>query len=271
MSLFQELQNFLVKYRVSPLKKLGQHFIINEKILDKMIEKADLKKNDVVFEIGAGTGFLTKKLAKKAKVKALEVDFKLVKLLNNEIKSKNVEIIEGSFLKTPLPKFNKVVSLPPYNLSKEIMLKLLEHGFDSGILVFQIDFAEKLNAIPGLKSYTALSVLTQYYCDIEILEIVSPNNFYPKPNTDSAIIVLQKKEKKTKAKNEKRFKKFLEQIFRYKNKNIGNSIQKSLKFFKNKPDEKKIKKAIQSLGLETKKTMQLEVNEFVELFNKIYN
>ena len=125
MSLFVELNNLMARYRFRPKKKLGQHFIINELVLQKLIDAAELEETDKVLEIGAGTGFLTKELCKYCKVFAVEVDETLCEVLENELKDTNIEILCGDFLKIKLPDFNKVVSIPPYHISKKIMFKLL--------------------------------------------------------------------------------------------------------------------------------------------------
>ena len=149
MSLFKELHQLMAKYRFKPKKSLGQNFIVNQDVIDVLVEEADLKKTDVVLEIGAGTGFLTRELLKHCKVVAIEKDDVLAELLEKELPSKNLELIHGDFFEIELPKFNKIVTLPPYNVSKKVISKINTLNFEVAVLVLQKEFAEKIAALPG--------------------------------------------------------------------------------------------------------------------------
>ncbi len=271
MNLFNELQNLMAKYRFRANRKLSQNFVINEHLIEKIVELADLKASDTVLEIGAGTGFLTKALLKKSKVIAVEKDKGLCKVLEEELSQKNLTLILGDFLKETISKYNKVVSLPPYSQSSAIMHKLLENQFELGVLVFQKEFAEKLIAFPGFEEYCALSVLTQYYFDTEIIQSVSAGSFFPKPKGESAIVVLKQCKEIQKVKNKKNFTFFVKTLFRFRNKNLSNALNKSRQFLLPVLDisSEEFDKRVSSIEMGEEKVDLLPVEYFVEIFNEI--
>ncbi|MFH1257118.1 MAG: 16S rRNA (adenine(1518)-N(6)/adenine(1519)-N(6))-dimethyltransferase RsmA [Candidatus Diapherotrites archaeon] len=272
-ALFSELNNQMVKYHFKPSHKFAQNFIVNEKLLQEIVSAAQLTKKDRVLEIGAGTGFLTRELLKHAgKIIAVEKDALLCGLLEEEFKGeKKLEIIKGNFLFEKLPEFNKVVSLPPYSISSGIMLRLFELGFEKAVLVFQREFVEKLVAEPGFVEYNALSVLTTYFTEQKILEkSISPNSFYPKPNSFSSLVVLDAK-KRFGSVNDELFADFLKQLFRLKNKNLSKALAKCFPFWKKnlKIGKEEFLETANSLELAKEKVNRLECREFLEVFKQI--
>ncbi|MFQ6119610.1 MAG: 16S rRNA (adenine(1518)-N(6)/adenine(1519)-N(6))-dimethyltransferase RsmA [Methanosarcinales archaeon] len=205
---------------------MDQHFLIDKRVINRIIEYADLNKKDVVLEIGAGTGNLTQKLAEFAnKVIAIEIDNKLIYRLNKNLKIiHDVEIIHGDALKIEFPEFNKVVSNLPYSISSKITFKLLQYNFDFGILMYQHDFARRMIASYGNKDYSRLSVNTQYFAEVEILEIVPKTAFHPRPKVESAIIKLTPRESKYMVLDEQFFLKFVTAMFTQRRKKIKNAI-----------------------------------------------
>jgi 16S rRNA (adenine1518-N6/adenine1519-N6)-dimethyltransferase len=230
MTLFSELQDLSVKYRFRPNRKLAQHFAVDDALLEGLVGLAELEEKDTVLEIGPGTGFLTRLLLEKSHVVAVEKDEILCGLLEKELPRKNLSLVCGDFLKAALPEFNKVVSLPPYMHSADIVYRLLQHGFGLAVLVFQKEFAEKLVAIPGLGEYCALTVLAQQSFDASIAKIVPATSFFPKPKGDSAIIVLRPKKKPFAVKDKALFELFAKTLFRFRNKNLGNALAQSRQF-----------------------------------------
>lgn len=271
MSLFVELNELMAKYRFRPKKKLAQNFLIDERVIQRMVEAAEIKQSDRVLEIGAGTGFLTRELQKHCNVIAVERDETLCTLLQNELAEKNLELICENFLKVELPDFNKVVSTPPYHISKKIMMKLLRHDFELAVLAFQEEFVEKLVALPGFPQYSALSVLTQYKTTPKIIGKIEPRAFFPKPKGRSKIVKLEKNKRKNKVENEALFFRFVEELFRHRNKNLRNAMLCSKNFF-SRTLEIMPERAIEILcnfELE-KKVALIEVEEFVRMFNTLY-
>ncbi|MBN1328408.1 MAG: ribosomal RNA small subunit methyltransferase A [Candidatus Heimdallarchaeota archaeon] len=180
----------LMEAGTQPKKSLSQNFIINEEILNKQIEFAQINNKDIVLEIGGGTGLLTEKLATIAKlVYCIEYDTNLAKYLSNKFKLKgNVKIIEGDALKIDFPKVNKIVANLPYHISTPLTFKILDMNFDIAILMYQYEFAQRMIAEPNTDDYSRLTANLQYLANVDILQRVSRGFFYPMPQVDSAIV-----------------------------------------------------------------------------------
>ncbi len=187
---------------------------------------ASLTKDDVVLEVGAGFGFLTQLLSSKCKkVVAVEVDPPLVSFLRKQLQSlQNVELIEGDILKVSLPFFNKVVSAPPYSISSPLLFRLLERNFDSAVLIFQKEFAERLAASVGTKDYGRLTVTIYYRADVELLDYVPRTMFYPPPDVDSLIVRLKPRAPPFHVENEAIFFELVRTLFTQRNKKVRNAL-----------------------------------------------
>lgn len=188
---------------VKAARSRSQYFLIDDAVVARLVEYAGVERGDVVLEIGAGGGSITEKLANKAKkVYAVEKDKALCETLRAQYentKSKaevNVKVIEGDIMKIELPEFDKVVANIPFSLSSPITYKLLLHsaGFGLAVLLYQKEFAQKMIAKPGSSLYGRLSVITQALADIEILEFVHRDAFYPSPPVKTAMVRLKEKE-----------------------------------------------------------------------------
>ncbi|PWB51023.1 MAG: ribosomal RNA small subunit methyltransferase A [Candidatus Methanoperedenaceae archaeon] len=200
--------------------KKDQHFLIDEQVLGRIIEYGGLNRSDTVLEIGAGYGNLTEKLAQKAgKVIAIEVD---PELIVNQLE--NVELIIGDALKQDFPYFNKVISNLPYSISSPVTFKLLEYEFDMGILMYQLEFAERMVAAPGSKDYGRLSIAVQYRANVEILEVVPRLAFSTPPKVDSAIVRLVPRLPPYEVKDVDFFMRFITAAFSQRRKKLRNAI-----------------------------------------------
>ena len=146
----EETKQLLRTHRIAPNKLLGQNFMVEPSLYDKMCEYAALGASDVVLDAGAGFGFLSRFLADKCKgVIAVEKDPQVAEVLREQVKGVgNVTVIEGDVLKTELPEFNKVIAIPPYYLSSHLVEWLLERKIDCAVLIVQKEFAKRLNAAP---------------------------------------------------------------------------------------------------------------------------
>ncbi|MHC1635696.1 MAG: 16S rRNA (adenine(1518)-N(6)/adenine(1519)-N(6))-dimethyltransferase RsmA [Candidatus Methanospirareceae archaeon] len=198
-----QLKELLRRHDIRLLRKLDQHFLIDHAIIERMIEYGEVNERDIVLEIGAGVGNITEELEKKAKkVYAIEKDRRLCDILRERCDRGKTEVIEGDFMEIELPKFDKVIANIPYSLSSQITYKLLLHGFNLAILIYQKEFAMKMVAKPKEEGYGRLAVVTQALAKVEILEKVPGRAFYPE-SVESMIVRL--KEKMEMGEEEKKF------------------------------------------------------------------
>ena len=178
----QELRGLLRKYNIHPIKSLGQHFIIDEQVIDAQVKYANIANKDTILEIGPGLGILTIKLSERArKVITIEKDKKLGKYLKTIIPD-NVELIIDDALNLEFPKFDKIVANLPYKISSPISFKLMDYDFQTATLMYQKEFANRIVAVPRSKSYCRLTVNLYYRFKSEILSVVPKEKFYPISN-----------------------------------------------------------------------------------------
>ncbi|NLN17068.1 MAG: 16S rRNA (adenine(1518)-N(6)/adenine(1519)-N(6))-dimethyltransferase RsmA [Firmicutes bacterium] len=188
----------LEKYGLQPKKSLGQNFLIDRNIRDKIVDAAAITGDDVVLEIGPGVGTLTEELARRAsRVIAVELDGALVQVLRDRLPPDRVLVVEGDVLALDLPSLLgeaspiKVVANLPYYITSPIVFRFLEwKGWEMMVIMVQGEVAERLVARPGTKAYGALSVAVALQARAEILFKVSRQVFYPKPQVDSAVVRL---------------------------------------------------------------------------------
>lgn len=203
-----------------------QHFLIDEEILDLIADAADLSGQDHVLEIGGGIGNLTERLLGRAgKVTVIEFDPYLVKVLKNRFGDRDdFDIIPGDAVKVDLPDFNKVVANLPYSISSPITFRLLQHGFDLAVLMYQYEFAKRMVSPPGSKQYGRLSVGTQHYADASILIKIPPSAFSPQPEVWSAVVKLVPSDASYPVMDEHFFLKLVEAAFSQRRKKLRNAI-----------------------------------------------
>lgn len=223
---------------IRPQKRFGQHFVVDSRIIRKIIAAAELEPEDVVMEIGAGLGSLTFALAERTcKVYAIEIDPLLAEALEEE-KGKNskIEIIQADALKLDfaslVPKGSskkiKVVANLPYEISSPMVFRLLEERerFSLFVLMFQKEVARRIVARPGTKDYGPLSIWTQLYCDARILFPVSRGAFFPPPKVDSAVVKFNILEKpRLPVEDPCLFGKIVRCAFTYRRKTMANALK----------------------------------------------
>ena len=184
-------------------KRFGQNFLVDARVLDKIIQSAGVTKEDCVLEVGPGIGTMTQALSEAARqVVAVEIDDHLIPILQETLKEcPNVKVIHGDILKTDVKaiadKYNKgcplhVIANLPYYITTPIIMGLFESGvpLKSITIMVQKEVAERMQAGPGTKDYGALSLAVQYYAEAYIAAYVPPNCFMPRPNVGSAVIRL---------------------------------------------------------------------------------
>jgi len=226
MSFLQRARRLLRLYSFMPRKRLGQNFVVNADLLERLISYASVTDDDVVLEVGAGLGFLTQLLSRQCKrVIAVEVDPKLIRILREQLHDlQNVDLIEGDILTASVPPFSKVVSTPPYSISSPLLFWLLERKFDCAVLTFQKEFAKRLAASAGSKDYGRLTVTTYYRAEAELLDYMPKEMFYPKPDVDSRVVRLRPRESPFKVDDKEAFLELVRTLFTQRNKKVRNAI-----------------------------------------------
>ena len=227
-SLSKTTKNILNKYGIKLNKTLGQNYLIDKNKRDQIINFGNLTKDDVVLEIGTGIGTLTIELAKRAgKVIAIEQDAKIANILSERLKEEkidNVELINDDALNVDFPKFNKIISNLPYQISSPITFKFLNYDFDLAILMYQKEFARRMKGQVNTKDYSRLSAMLYFKCDVEKLTDVSSESFIPKPQIDSTVVKLTPKENKIPSDDFKIYSNYTKALFQHRNKKIRNAL-----------------------------------------------
>ncbi len=234
MNYFERAKKFRAK------KRLGQNFLVDENAIETILDNSDITKNDVVLEIGPGLGFVTEHLVKLAKkVYAVELDEDMVNEIS-KIPADNLEIIHKDILKTDISQFGeniKVVANIPYYITSPILAHLLgevddlnnlnRNSISQILLMVQWEVAKRLcaNEKSPSKEFGLLSILAQFWADVEIIKKVPARAFFPAPKVDSAIVKLSvKKEPLLKLTNYTFFRKVIKACFATRRKNIKNSL-----------------------------------------------
>jgi 16S rRNA (adenine1518-N6/adenine1519-N6)-dimethyltransferase len=277
--LAKETLKLLKRHDIKLDRRKGQNYLINSKVLDEILEYSKISKNDVVLEIGAGIGTLTIPLAKKAdKIIAIEHDQKIADILRQRIKNYNiynVEVLVADAMKIEFPYFNKVISNLPYKISSPVTFKVLKHNFEYGILMYQLEFAERMAAKPGHPNYSRLSLILHFCAEIKILDRVSKHAFFPNPKVSSAIVKLIPKKPQN---LDKFFLKTLKALFQHKRKKTKNALfdsfheilledKKTAKFIISKLDSNLMDKRVMKLEPEDVVTISMELKQIMSSEN----
>ena len=282
-SLSKTTKSILAKYGIRLNKNLGQNYLIDKNKRDQIINFGDISKEDIVLEIGAGIGTLTIELAKRAKkVIAIEQDPNICEILNQRLKEEkidNVELVNEDALKIEFPKFNKIVSNLPYQISSPSTFKFLDYDFDLAVLMYQKEFGDRMNGEVGSKNYSRLSAMLYFKCDVKTLTNVSCESFIPKPKVDSVVIGLTPKESDLTQDEFNVYSKFTKALFQHRNKKIRNALIDSRHIVSNL-DKKEIKKRLNDISDEnlneylTKRVVVLTPEEILFVskeLNPIFN
>jgi 16S rRNA (adenine1518-N6/adenine1519-N6)-dimethyltransferase len=228
----KEIDALLREYEISPNKPLGQHFLVDFSIFPKLANYATLQDSDVVLDVGAGFGFLSKFLSRKCKeVIAVEKDLRLASFLREETKKiSNINVITGDIFKVELPDFNKVVSLPPYYLSSRLITWLLSQQIDLVVLVLQREFADRLVATIGSEDYGWLKVVVDQRAEAKLRDTIPKESFYPKPEVESSIVTIRPLDKiPFNPENPFLFQRLTKWLFTQRNKKVSNALLPFLK------------------------------------------
>ncbi len=249
-------------------KKFGQNFITDKNLLNAIVDDAQVDKNDDVLEIGAGEGTLTKVISERVKSvvsyeidsdlkeKLLSLNLKNVKFVLDDIMKYEIEDIEKDFLGG-----YKIIANLPYYITSPIIFKFLNNSdkVRSLTIMVQKEVAERIVAKAGGKDYGVLSVMVQFFGNAKITRLVSRKMFFPQPNVDSAVVVIDVS--KNYDIDKAKFYKFIQTCFSMRRKTLKNNLSHSQEF----------KDAVNYLDANvlSRRAESFTLDEFIEIFNKI--
>ena len=292
------IKSTLAKRGIKPNRRAGQNFLIDQNLILFIVDAGKINDEDIILEIGSGTGTLTQMIAEKARyIVSVEIDNRLHNITSDILSSKkNIILLNNDVLKDKshidpivisaienligLPEKQngkdkvclKVISNLPYSISTPVIINLLESGLPINlmILTLQKDITNRLAAKPGTKDYGILSIIAQHFSKIEILKQLPPDVFWPSPNVDSSIVKLEilPKYKITQIANYHLFKRILNAIFTTRRKTIYNSLKKTDLLLNNQ----RLLSALNESGINTvTRGESLTAEEMIELANVIDN
>jgi len=210
---------------IVPKKSKGQNFLIDDRVADRHIGYADIKRTDKVLEVGPGLGILTKRLIEVSDdVTCIEIDDILAEYITKTY-GNSLKLIHADAVKEPFPDFDVFVSNLPYSVSTPIIFKLLEYDFRTAVVMVQKEFADRMVAIVGSPDYSRLTVNLYYRSTCEIMETVPASRFNPRPKVDSALVRITPRDPPFKVLDEKTFFKVVEVTFNHRRKKIGTSLK----------------------------------------------
>ena len=282
-NILEDTQFIMKKYKIKANKSLGQNFLINQNVVDRIVESSNISKEDLVIEIGPGLGTLTKELLEKAgKVISIELDKKMIKILQDRFSLyDNFEIIYEDVLKVRLNKIikeekekngfrtAKIVANLPYYITTPIIMKLLEDRLDleSITVMVQKEVADRLIAIPGEKETGAITYSVYYYATSEGILEVPNDSFIPEPEVNSKVIKLTiRKEPPVEVKSRGVMFKIIKSAFMQRRKTLLNALTNT-KVFMSKEEGVGI---LKDLNLdENVRAENLSLEDFAEITNRI--
>ncbi len=275
----KEVKLILQQLNFSPKKHLGQNFLIDNSTKEKITDLSAIAEDDVILEIGAGLGALTKPLLERAqKVYAYELDPRLFNYLKKRFReAPNLTLINSDILKPVLPPHNKVISNPPYSITGPLLEKLFFKSYPpEGILLIEYQIAKRIFNTDNYKDFSRLSVTVNSFMEPIRKEKIPQTSFYPKPNIKLSLIKLKPRKQihPSLKKRETRqfFLNFIRGIFPYKNKNLSNAIQLFLKNTNQSiTDKEAIKTSLKGDNFQDKKVFDYQLYEYPKIAQNIYN
>ena len=270
------------RYGFKLSKSLGQNFLTDKNIIDRIVESAEIGPDDLVIEIGPGIGVITREASEAAKkVIAVEIDKNLIPILEETLGDcDNVEIINRDILKTDVNELIrnckecfsgvKIIGNLPYYITTPIIMKLLEDEVkaDSITIMMQKEVADRIKAMPGTKAYGALSVAVQYYCTVEAVVNVPKDVFVPQPKVDSTVLRLSiREEKPVELADSDVFFRCVKAGFGQRRKTLLNSLMGVENITK-----EGVKQALEAAGIDpSRRAETLDLEEFARLSNEVYS
>ena len=273
------IKNLLRKHQIQPSKRLGQNFLIDKRVIRKIIWTANPQPDDIILEIGPGTGVLTQELAKKTKeIIAIEKDPRMIEILKETLKDfKNVKIIQEDILKIQNANLKiqnsdskfKIIGNLPFYLTAPVIRKFLESSDGKPkemVFVVQKEVSQRICSKPPKTNLLAVSV--QFYAKPKIISYISKKSFWPQPKVDSAIIKITPHIKRADKLFNEKFFQVLKAGFSQPRKQILNNLSKMLKLEKEKVRSWLLKEGFQP----SQRAETLKVKDWIKLTRSLsYN
>ena len=267
------------KYGVRPSKSLGQNFIRDMSVIERIMDGAGIEPDDMVIEIGPGLGVLTSALASRAAfVTAVEIDGRLIPVLEETLKDySNVRVINRDILKTDIGQLVEesrsaglfsgkvhIVGNLPYYITTPIIMKLLEDNVpaDSITVMMQKEVADRIRSAPGSRTYGAISAAVQYYCRVSKITDVPKEAFVPRPKVESTVLRLEPlKDEKPQVKDENMYLRCVKAGFAQRRKTLLNSLSSAGGI-----DKETVKMRLEAAGIDPgRRAETLTVEEFARM------
>lgn len=284
MSVYEETQAILNTYKIQANKSLGQNFLIDDCVIEKIIESSNIEKEDLIIEIGPGLGVLTERLLKKSNnVVVLELDKKMIEILQNRFcLNRNLEIINDDVLKVDLEKLIKnkkeqtninkvkIVANLPYYISTPIIMKLLENRLEISeiIVMVQKEVAQRLGAETGKREAGAITYAVEYYAQATPIIDVPKGSFIPSPKVESQVIKLEVRQNpKIEVEDEKLLFNIIQKSFMQRRKTLSNALINN----KILDSKEKVEKMFKTLEIPSNvRGENLTLEEFGKIANYVY-
>lgn len=284
MSVYEETQAILKTYKIQANKSLGQNFLIDDCVIEKIIESSNIEKEDLIIEIGPGLGVLTERLLKKSNnVVVIELDKKMIEILQNRFcLNRNLEIINDDVLKVDLEKLIKnkkeqtninkvkIVANLPYYISTPIIMKLLENRLEISeiIVMVQKEVAQRLGAETGKREAGAITYAVEYYAQATPIIDVPKESFIPSPKVESQVIKLEVRQNpKIEVEDEKLLFNIIQKSFMQRRKTLSNALINN-RILDSKEEVEKMFKTLEIPSNVRGENLTLE--EFGKIANYVY-
>lgn len=257
----------LLRLGIPPLKRFGQHFLVDKKTRDTMVAAGNLSVNDRVLEIGPGLGFLTTELVKHAgQVVAVEKDRTLAAFLKNRFSGvSNLIVVQDDALRIGKLECTKIVSSPPYNISSKLILFVLDNEFDLAVLLLQHEFVQRLTANTGTHQYGRLTVTFQARAQAEFVAKVPHSAFYPIPKVDSAIVTIKPRTAQPPIKDKSGFEELVRVLFTQRRRKLNGVLSRYIE----SKWPSMVKSILAEVPILEKRIFQISPLELVDLSNLI--
>lgn len=264
-----EVRDLLRRHGLSPRKGLGQHFLLDERVARRAVAYADPQAGGSALEIGPGLGVLTVPLAEAfERVVCVERDPRLADVLEDRLADvgvRGVEVVRGDALEVDLPDADVCVSNLPYRISSPVTFRLVEHGFDRAVLMYQREFAERLCAEPGTGAYGRLTANAALRTDREVLETVPSSVFWPRPDVESALVGLTWRDPPFEVTDTDVYRDVTRSLFSHRRKTSRNGVR--LHWDRFAGDEDEVLDAVEAWGEGDRRPATLSPEEIAELAN----